>query len=191
MQDDLYGKAPRRHVKELNIVPILDMMTTVIFFLLLSTSFIEFTKITVPPSSVSTITDPVTPPPLAPRIVVMKKAGGYRIQLSWSGMKSGALTDTYKPEGNENFDTDAITLLKKTEKLVSTFRTTYPSEKNFQLGLSSQVPYQFLVAVMDGAQMGFSPPPAKDAPAKVDPINIVLVSYAEVDSETVKSGDEL
>lgn len=210
MDSDLFGKPHRRHVQELNIVPILDMMTTVIFFLLLSTSFIEFTKITVPPSATSTITDPVAPPPVTPKMLLMKKPEGYRLQLSWTGRTAGSLGRAYKVDPANPLDKDpvkaaemeSLALMKLAGEIVSEFGKTFPQEKTFQVGLSGPAPYQNLIGVMDGVQLGvgalvWNPTTGKytaaenlnkgaDSPSSA---NIVLISYAEVDAETSKSGE--
>jgi biopolymer transport protein ExbD len=219
MEADLFHKTHRRHIKELNIVPILDMMTTVIFFLLLSTSFIEFTKITVPPSATSTITDPIAPPPVTPRIILMKKDQGYRIQLSWTGRSPGALFRTLENTSvKEKYDNnvkenpnnvmsieevESQEIMKLTSEIVKEFATTFGSEKTFQLGLSGKVAYQNMVGAMDGVQIGVGAliwaedgklRSAKENDEKntvVPPANIVLVSYHEVDAETSKSGEGL
>jgi biopolymer transport protein ExbD len=223
MQADLFHKSHRRHVKELNIVPILDMMTTVIFFLLLSTSFIEFTKITVPPSSTATITDPITPPPVTPRMILMKKDLGYRLQLTWTGRSPGVLFRTLENEKIEAAIKQAEELKQATDpkgivvpeelvskeimrmasEMIKEFKVNFPSENTFQVGLGGKVAYQNLVGVMDGIQIGVgalkwtdegklvSSKNEKTPEAVIPAANIVLVSYAEVDAETSKSGEEL
>jgi biopolymer transport protein ExbD len=219
MQADLFQKTHRRHVKELNIVPILDMMTTIIFFLLLSTSFIEFTKITVPPSSTSTITDPIAPPPITPRMILMKKDLGYRLQLTWTGRNPGALfrtleVDQVKKKLDEKKAQDpqyqltleeleSQELMKLSSEMVAEFSKNFAEEKTFQVGLGGKVAYQNLVGVMDGIQIGIGALAWSDegkiiavitdkgTQKRVDPANIVLVSYAEVDAETSKSGEGL
>lgn len=214
MHDQLFGKPHRRHVQELNIVPILDMMTTVIFFLLLSTSFIEFTKITVPPSAVSTITDPVAPPPVTPKLILMKKSEGYRVQLSWTGREAGAIARAYKIEPQTQnakssdpvklAEQESLALMKLAGEIVAEFATKYPTEKTFQVGMSGETPYQNLIGIMDGVQLGvgalvWNEATGKySAPEKLGAIpggpvaaNIVLISHAEVDAETSKSGEGL
>jgi biopolymer transport protein ExbD len=179
MQDDMFQKPHRRPQKDLNIVPILDMMTTIVFFLLLSTSFIEFTKITVPPSRVSTITAPERPPPAQPKLYVMKVPEGIRLQLNWSGKNAGSRFELYTSEPSPDPATDQLRhdadrIQELAKKMTEEYKQKFPDEKTLQVGMGSQVPYEDLIAVMDGVrdQMG----------------DIVLISHTEVDAETERSG---
>ena len=70
MFEDFDSVSHKAHIPEPELVPILDALTSVIFFLLLSTTFIELTKITVPPSQTSVVTDPQTPPPATPKLYI-------------------------------------------------------------------------------------------------------------------------
>jgi biopolymer transport protein ExbD len=186
--DNLFQKPKRRHIKELNVVPILDMMTTLIIFLLQITSFMEFTKITIPPSSTSTITDPVRPPPLSPKIFLMaaEKAGSLKVQLMWAGESSGAKVEIVKFDKDADKIENAAAVLKSVDKLVNEFRKEYPAEQNFQLGATSSIPYQHIVSAMDGIQSAFAP---KSEKAVREVANIVLVSYQDVNAEYSRSGE--
>lgn len=165
--DDFLLKPQRRHVRHLNIVPILDMLTTVIFFLLLSTSFIQFTKLTVPPSQVSTITDPIAPPPLAPKLVVVKAGADlHRLILTWAGKEPGEDARPYRAATDPKKDVPELAALAG--KMISDFHTKFPTEKSLQIGLGHDVEYQKLIAVMDGARENMP--------------DIVLISYNEAES---------
>jgi biopolymer transport protein ExbD len=163
--NDIFEKPHRRHVTELNIVPILDMLVTVIFFLLLSTSFIEFTKLTVPPSRVSTITEPLAPPPIAPKMLLVKRGESLRMILTWTGKAPGEVNEIYKAEAPEKHNSGLQELSKR---VLTDFTTKFPTEKTLQLGLGSNVAYQDLVSVMDGAR-DLLP-------------DIVLISYNEAEA---------
>ena len=194
MQGELFFKVHRRHVRELNIVPILDMMTTVIFFLLLSTSFLEFTKITVPPSSVSTITDPILPPPLAPKVHLMaQRNSGIRMQLNWGGAAPGSMSKVFSMPADakaktpaEFADVQSPEVRKLLDELVRDFHKKFPIERNFQLGMSGPIAYQNLIAAMDGIQSGIQEDPTQ---VTKDLVNIILVSYRDVDAETAGTGE--
>jgi len=160
--NDLFPKPHRRRIQELNIVPILDMLTTVIFFLLLSTSFIEFNKLTVPPSRVSTITDPIAPPPMQPKMILVRKGDGRRLLMTWAGKTPGERSEIIGP------DIVGAALVELSKKVITDFSEKYPGEKSLQLGLGSDVAYQDLVAVMDGAREHMP--------------DIVLISYQEAEA---------
>jgi hypothetical protein len=163
------------------------MMTTVVFFLLLSTSFIEFTKITIPPSKVSTITAPERPPPAQPKLYVMKVKEGIRLQMNWSGEKPGASFRLHKidpaappppvdPAKGPQTPTDIAgpEIQKLAKELADEYHTKFPNEKTLQIGMASTAPYQFLVSTMDGVREAIP--------------DMVIISHAEVDAETKRSG---
>ena len=162
--DDYFPKRHKRRIVELNIVPILDMLTTVIFFLLLSTSFMEYTKLTVPPSGASVITDPLVPPPLGPRLILFRSSGKeLRAMLTWSGAKPGEAQETVSIS---DLDGTRLSLLTATRKLSKEFLVKFPKEKTLQIGLDAKLPYQYLIAGMDGVRDSLP--------------DIVLISPAEV-----------
>lgn len=168
MIDDLFQRRPKRHVKDLNIVPILDMLTTVIFFLLMSTTFIEFTKLTVPPAKTSVITEADSKPPVAPKLLLTRQGTGLKLLLTWGGEKAG--------EASERVGADALAevrrdgLIKASRKLADSFARRFPAEKTLQVGLGAQVPYQDLISVMDGVREPFP--------------DIALISYAEAEARS-------
>lgn len=167
--DFLFEKPSRRPIRDLNLVPVIDMFTTVIFFLLLSTSFFAFTKVTVPPSKVSVNTDPLSPPPLSTKFLVNESPSEpqrIQLQLTWAGKEPGALTGSCSREE----------ALKKTHDLAKDFIAKYPLERTIQLGLSSKVPYQVLISAMDGLR-DFLP-------------DIVLISPTEVEARRAPKEQE-
>lgn len=142
-EDDLlFVKRRRRHAREPSLVPIIDMMTTVIFFLLLSAGFTEYTKHTLPPSKTSTITDPVAPPPLAPKLVLGKAGEEITLLLTWGGTEPGIERKSLK---ESELETGVRDFLK-------TFHEKHPDEKSLQLALSPELPYRYLVSAMDGVR---------------------------------------
>jgi biopolymer transport protein ExbD len=165
MIDEILQHRKRRSVQELNIVPILDMLTTVIFFLLLSTSFLEYVKLTVPPSAVTFSKPESVPLATAPKIFLVSGNRSFRLILSWSGKKAGVLE-------REIATGDPLQtrkqLLLKSEELAQAFSKMNPSEKTVQLGLGSNVPFQHLVSVMDGLHSSLP--------------DVVLISYREAEA---------
>ena len=160
--DNFFSKPKHRHVRELNVVPILDMMTTLIIFLLQITSFMEFTKITIPPSSTATITDPLRPPPVSPKIFLMRKSVGepLRVQMMWTGENPGEKTAVIEPAKLASIEDLGPVIFEAVKKISAEFKKDFPNEKTIQVGASSNVPYQFLVSTMDGIQDAFVNPPS-------------------------------
>ena len=166
MIDGIFEKKPRRHIQDLNIVPILDMLTTVIFFLLLSTSFMEYTKHTVPPSATATVTTTSSELPLAPKLLYFGQKGFSKLLLRWGGKQPGEDSfvirkDTSTLEGRNE-------LVSLSAKMVQKFSKEHPDEKTVQLGLAGKLPYQDLISVMDAVR-----------PSMPD---VVLISYAEAEA---------
>ncbi len=163
--NDLFDlkKKPEKTI-HLDIVPILDALVALIFFLLISTSFVQLTKHTIPPSAVSTITDPIVPPPLSPKIYVHGQGEQLAFTLKWEGTKPGSIQK--KIVLNDEKESLLPKLRSETKKIIKNFLSKYPNEKSIQLGLSENTSYQDMVAIMDGIK--------EDIP------DIVLISYKEV-----------
>ncbi|MEI7973399.1 MAG: biopolymer transporter ExbD [Bdellovibrio sp.] len=139
----------KKYLNDLNIVPILDMFVAIIFFLLLTTSFVGLTKLQVPPSAVSTITDPSIPPPVSPKLYLWSQDTQLRIQLKWQGVRPG--------EKLLNLDLDQVRntralLTEKIRPLLVEFKSQHPTERTLQLSLESRLPFQSLIEVMDAAR---------------------------------------
>ncbi|MCM2323815.1 MAG: biopolymer transporter ExbD [Oligoflexia bacterium] len=165
MIEQIFQKRPKRHIKDLNIVPILDMLTTVIFFLLMSTSFIEYTKLTVPPSQVSVSSSPVKDPPVTPKMLLAGSEANLKVLLTWGGRKAGEAIELIN-EPDPALRREA--LLKATQKLSQNFILAHPDEKTLQLALTSKLPYQDLISMMDGVRESLP--------------DIVLISPAEAEA---------
>jgi biopolymer transport protein ExbD len=143
MIEEILRTRKKKHTQDLNIVPILDMLTTVIFFLLMSTSFIEYTKVTVPPAGTSTSKSESRAPPVAPKLAVNKLEDDlFLVRLTWGGASPGH-SELRAPK-NE--------LLDKVREQVSSFSTNYPLEKTLQISMGREVPYQVLIIMMDAAR---------------------------------------
>lgn len=163
MIDTIFENRPKRHVRDLNIVPILDMLTTVIFFLLMSTSFMEYTKLTIPPSGTTTVSTANLPPPLAPKMLLGKNPNGtLELLLTWQGEKPGERRQQI-PVAQEAIHNTR--LLEAGRNLTKELLTLFPKEKTLQIGMESQVPYQNLITLMDGVRENIS--------------DVVLISYEE------------
>lgn len=189
---DMDTKVPRRAIPGINIVPILDMMTMIIFFLVVTANFIDFTKVTVPPSATVTVSDPLRPPPLSPKVIGKQIDGKLILQISWSGAEPGADREEMTINRKLGPVESAQEIVRTAEKLIQRFKSRFPAEATYQLGLASNVDYQSLISIMDGIQMGVRGAAANDggAPngAPVTPANVILISHQEVDTEFSKMG---
>ena len=134
----------RKHIPEPDLVPILDALTSVIFFLLLSATFMTLTKLTVPPAQVSTAkaSDVI---PMNPVFIVKEHNGELLLKLSWKGSAPGEIVRQLSRMMPRNLD-----LLEKTQEIVKDFSARFSNEKTMQLSLSNQIQYQELITVMDG-----------------------------------------
>jgi biopolymer transport protein ExbD len=167
--DDFFERPHRKEIFEINLVPVIDMLTTVIFFLLLSTVFIAFNKLTVPPSKVSTITNPVAPPPLAATILVAESAPSaasqtIELRFNWGGKEPGQVSQSVSIP---DLETTPALLLDASKKLADEFHKKYPDERTIRVGLERTIPYQSLISVMDGIRESLP--------------DLVLISYDETE----------
>lgn len=166
MIDQIFQNRPKKHVRDLNIVPILDMLTTVIFFLLMSTSFMEFTKLTVPPSSTSSVSVSDAPPPLSPKMFLVRAGEGYSLSLRWGGKRAGEAVEKLKEQDPQKLREE---LFNASRKLATDFQEKNPTEKTLQVALAPLVPYQMLISMMDGVQEKMP--------------DVVLISYREAERQ--------
>jgi biopolymer transport protein ExbD len=142
---DLDSTTERRHAPEPDLVPILDGLTAVIFFMLLSISFIGITKLTVPPSSASVSTS--TEVPISGRVIAQLEGDMISVKLEWIGQKPGSVTQKAKRALSDAKNSD---LVDAVEKLAIQFKAKFPEEKTIQIALASKLNYQELISVMDG-----------------------------------------
>jgi biopolymer transport protein ExbD len=127
------------------------MLISVIFFLLLTTTFLQFTKQSIPPSSVTKITDPVAPPPVSPKIIGVMKGTNLRLVLTWSGEHPGRAEKLVDLNADKSDDNQSA-VLNATTELIADFNSKFPKEKTIQIGLGEDVAYQHLVTIMDGSK---------------------------------------
>jgi biopolymer transport protein ExbD len=142
----------RRHIPEPDLVPILDALTSMIFFLLLSATFVEFTKLTLPPSQTSVISNPMAGNPLAPKLLIAAVNGKIRVTLKWGGDTPGANS---KDLERENVGRKSKALESAVRELSKDFVQKFSSEKSIQLGLSEAATYQEMISAMDGLRPQF------------------------------------
>lgn len=171
MFDEVFeGKRSKSAQLDLNVVPILDMLISVIFFLLLTTTFVGYTKLALPPSGVSTITDPVAPPPLNPKLVAAAKSTSeIKLVLIWEGAQPG---HDSKLVSYSDLNSLRNNMLEATKEMIKKFVEKNPTQKTIQIGLASELNYQTMVTMMDGARELLPDP--------------VLISYT--DAEAITTG---
>lgn len=163
MFDDFFEKPHKRKIDELNVVPILDMLMSVIFFLLLSTTLIGYTKLEIPPAKISEESQ-LQAVPLSPKLMVRDKGDHYELQLKWQGERPSTLVEKVdRVPGDTNLEKN---IRESSEKLASEFLDLYPQEKTIQVGLAEMVNYQVLISVMDGLKTRMQ--------------DVVLFSYLDV-----------
>jgi biopolymer transport protein ExbD len=162
--DDFYKPVVKQGIHDLSVVPILDMFISLIFFLVLSISFIPLTKLTIPPSGISKITEPLAPPPLSPKLLVKKKGSALIAELRWEGREPGRNQETW----NEEIWRSPESLVKKVSELLEKSRDLLVGEKTLQISLSAETELQVLISVMDGSRAALP--------------DIVLNSNAEADA---------
>lgn len=164
----------RRHTPEPELVPILDALTCIIFFLMYTTTFMELTSITLPPSAVSLVknNEKNQTVPLTPKIYVQIQNNDAMVVVRWMGKTPGSEKKKIARVAPEKY---SLALKEAAESLVAKFKKKFPTENSIQLGMSDKSTYQELISVMDGV--------AKEIP------DIVLVSPEDVAEQgEVKDG---
>ncbi len=163
MIDDFFERTKSQKIGELNVVPILDMLMSVIFFLLLSTTLIGYTKLEVPPAKISQDSKE-SAIPLSPKLFIKEKNNNLEFRLQWSGPKPSFVNEKLEISQNLptlDFDKSVRELVFKMSK---SFKDLYPDEQTLELGMAETVPYQILISVMDGVKTNIK--------------DVVLISYA-------------
>ncbi|MEK6773862.1 MAG: biopolymer transporter ExbD [Bdellovibrionota bacterium] len=137
----------RKETPEPDLVPIVDCMVSVIFFLLFSTTFIELTKLTLPPSAISKASPSDDKLPLTPKFYLDVKGPNLNLLLSWAGKSPGSLKESVFRQDSKS---PSVKLEDKVRKMAEEFKREHVSEKSIQVALSAEANYQELITVMDG-----------------------------------------
>lgn len=146
--DDFYKPVVKQSIHELSVVPILDMFISLIFFLVLSISFIPLTKLTIPPSGVSKITEPLAPPPISPKLLIKKKGISLLAELRWEGLEPGSLQEIWDKDIWQN----PTLLVEKVAEMLAKKSELFRGEKTLQISLSAETELQILISVLDGSR---------------------------------------
>jgi biopolymer transport protein ExbD len=145
-----FAELHRRHNPEPELVPILDALTCIIFFLMYTTTFMELTSMILPPSAVSVISkaDSATDgPPVSPKLFVDIQEQKLVLKLHWNGKAPGNVVKKIDRNKPEQYSRE----LERTVKdLVADFAKKFPNEKSLQVGIAERGTYQELISIMDG-----------------------------------------
>ncbi len=160
MDDNFLSDGDDHSVVEIPIAPILDMMVAVIFFLLISASFFNFSSQTLPPAKNVMVNDPKALQPSTPKLIIDLNNNELELTLSWVGQKSGQKI-TKIPISDPKVYLQQIETTVYAQ--VSAFLQNYPKETSLQLGLAPDLPNQVLISSMDGITRAH--------------LDIVLISY--------------
>ena len=159
---ELMTRFQRHKIREMPIAPILDMMVAVIFFLLLSTTFIEYTKQTLRPADVHTTATAPEVLPLSPRLLVTRTKYWLSLNLTWLGTEPGHIIKNIANTDPLEFSQD---LVDASRSVAAQFREKFPDEMQIHLSFGPDILYQEMISVMDGTQTQLP--------------DIVLLSYNE------------
>ena len=146
-----FPKRKKRTLDDLNVVPILDMFVSIVFFLLLSASMVGMTKIVLPPSSTTSIESTQTKVPLNPKLFLISSkldSDTVKVLLSWEGVKPGSDSISL----SENIFKDQKKQVEEIRTMIQKFKDQFPEEKTIQISLQSGIAYQWLISVMDGVR---------------------------------------
>ena len=133
MNDFTFPKRAKKSIDDLNVVPILDMFVSIVFFLLLSASMVGMTKLVVPPSATSVIESGSTKVPLNAKMNVIPldpKLESIKIVFKWEGVKPGVLTLSLK----EDIFTHQKGVVSQIKEMVQKFK---PSTQERELSKSA------------------------------------------------------
>ena len=137
----------RTETPEPDLVPIVDCLVSVIFFLLFSTTFIELTKLEVPPAAISNASSTDNKLPLMPKFYVDVNGSNLNLLLTWAGRSPGSIKETIARADSKNPSQD---LELKVKKMADEFIKGHSEEKSIQVALSAEANYQELITIMDG-----------------------------------------
>jgi biopolymer transport protein ExbD len=122
---------------QLNLVPMIDLLSVLISFLLMTSVWTQIAKIDVKQSP-NLPSDEPTPPPEEEKLnlTVLIKGSGYTIT------KKGAVVKDIEKKGEEYDSTTLSEILKQV-------RAEHPDNEDVQVTSEDKVPYKELITVMD------------------------------------------
>lgn len=122
---------------QVNLIPMIDLLSVLITFLLMTSVWTQIAKIDVKQSP-NLPSDEPTPPPEDEKLnlTVLIKASGYTVT------KKGAVVKEIEKKGD---DYDATTL----SEILKQVRAEHPENEDVQVTSEDKVPYKELITVMD------------------------------------------
>lgn len=147
-----FEKRKHRHTKEIPLAPVLDLLTVVVFFLVLSSTFEVYKKNVLPPAQITKTEDNVNENkidiPLNPKILIVYENQELKIKLKWFGKNPGVIEKggLLRDENNKY----NVKLKETMQGLLNQFQNIYPNEKSIQLGFSKNIYYQEVLSAYDG-----------------------------------------
>lgn len=95
-------------------------------------------------------------------------ANSIKVVLKWGGQKPGTDSINF----NEDVFKNSHKIVDDIKAMMKKFKDQYPEEKTIQIGMQSEIPYQWLISAMDGVR-------------EILP-DMVLISYQLADTITEK-----
>lgn len=147
-----FEKRKHRHTKEIPLAPVLDLLTVVVFFLVLSSTFEVYKKNVLPPAQITktenNLKEDKLDIPLNPKILIVYDNEEIKIKLRWFGKTPGLIEKRgILRDDNNKYN---IKLKEIMQVLLNQFVTIYPNEKSIQLGFSKNIYYQEVLSAYDG-----------------------------------------
>lgn len=151
MDDFYFPRKKKKSIDDLNVVPILDMFVSIVFFLLLSASMVGLTKIVMPPASINSINRQSAGVPINPKLWVAPsttQSSMIKVLLQWEGSNPGR--DLL--ELNQDSTLKTVAVVGEIQNMVKKFKEKFPAEKTVQIALHKDLSYQWLITIMDGVR---------------------------------------
>ncbi len=140
----------------IDLVPILDALVVVIFFLVLSISFTELTKVTLPPTQIVEESKSLLQNNIdlkkntKPRLLGNFTHEKIDLVLEWDDEEIKKITESISRELHDNF------LLSRTvEKILYQYKIKYPGEKTLIISTTEDSTFQEFISIVDGAKIYF------------------------------------
>lgn len=137
-----------QHQLELNLVPMLDALVTIVSFLLFSTAFMAIVVIDTPAPVLGTVDEQVENLKTKPLQLTAHIQAHQIIVSDWSGSREkhviASITDPASGEPKHD--------IEQLHKILIEIKTRYPEEKKLILKPDAGIPYETIVEIMDSAR---------------------------------------
>lgn len=155
---DEFDESSTPQVANLNLIPIVDMLTTIIFFLQMTVTFYSFSKHTLPPSSQTpaSMSEVEKVAPFNLKLLGLKTSeGNYQMVLIWQG--SSPSSKSFELQiSDESTKLQLDQSVSKFKELMKEIKLIAGSnEKSVRISLEKELPLQVLVSVIDSVKETF------------------------------------